>query len=337
MKQALFYIKKPGGMVQCTLCPRFCMIADGKTGFCSVRKKKKGRLVSLVYARPCSVNADPIEKKPLFHFAPGTSCLSICTVGCNLDCAFCQNWEISHPESIFGDNVPPERIVEIARENSLPGIAYTYTEPTIFYEYTLDCMKLAKKAGLYNVWVSNGYINPEPAKKVSRYLDAINVDLKGDIKFYQKLCAVPDEEPMKKALKIYRENNVWIEVTNLVIPGYNDMERQISGLVAWVRKALGPETPMHFSRFFPHYKMSHAMPTPPEKLEKAAGIAEKADMHYVYVGNMPNKRENTHCPKCGAVAIKRNGYNTELYVDKKGRCRQCSTRIALAGMKWTGD
>ncbi len=334
MQEALFYEKSLGTTVRCTLCPRNCTISDGKRGACGVRENKKGKLYSLVYGKLCSMSMDPIEKKPLFHFAPGTQCLSISTVGCNLQCKYCQNWEISHPETkeIFGEYTEPERVVEIAKRYGSPGIAYTYTEPTVFYEYALDTMKIARKEGLYNVWVSNGYTNPEPVKKISRYMDAINVDMKGDMKFYQQLCGVPDEEPIKKALKIYKENGVWIEITTLVIPGYNDTKEIIQSIAKWIKKNLGAETPMHFSRFFPHYKLTSVEPTPVKTLEMAADIATKTGMRYVYTGNVPDGRENTLCPKCGATLIERDGYNIGK-INRK--CPKCGEKVLIGGEKWT--
>jgi pyruvate formate lyase activating enzyme len=336
-------------------------------------------LQSLVYGRPCSINIDPIEKKPLFHFAPGTRCLSIATMGCNLSCSFCQNWEISHPyrknigslgsgsggylgsgikaqkQDGTGPNegtdaftdidyVDPEAVVEMAMANGLPGIAYTYTEPTIFFEYAYDIMKLARKAGLYNVWVSNGYTSPAPAKKAARYMDAVNVDLKGDVAFYKSLCGVPagtpalpkrgkqesPEAPMHKALKIYKDAGVWIETTTLIIPGKNDMPVVIEGIVNWVKASLGAETPMHFSRFFPHYKMVAVPPTPVESLDVAADLARSAGMKYVYVGNVSGRSEDTPCPKCGAVVIGRSGYSVRY----KRACPKCKAELALAGLKW---
>ena len=286
MKEAMFYEKKDGKRVQCHLCPRNCMIADGKTGFCGVRKNTGGKLYSLVYGKPCAVNVDPIEKKPIYHFRPGTFCLSIGTVGCNLDCSFCQNWDISHPDGIFGESLPPERAVEMCRKRDLPGIAYTYNEPTIWTEYALDTMKLARKESLYNVWVSNGYTSPEAVREVSRYMDAINVDLKGDVKFYNKLCGIANEEPVKNALLLYRKAKVHIEVTNLVIPGFNDRPEQMRRLVSWVAENLGRETPIHFSRFFPHFRMHDTPVTPLETLRKAEGIAKKDGMKHVHLGNV---------------------------------------------------
>jgi pyruvate formate lyase activating enzyme len=298
MKEALFYKQLSGdrkGFVQCQLCPHNCTIAENKKGICGVRKNNGGRLYSLVYGRLCSMNVDPIEKKPLFHFAPGTDCLSICTVGCNLTCSFCQNSEISHPadNEVFGKETSPEQIISIAKEHHLPGIAYTYTEPAVAWEFYIEVMKLARKAGLYNVWVSNGYISPEPAKKIAKHMDAINVDMKGDVKFYQKLCGVPDEEPIRKALKIYRKAGVWIEVTNLIIPGFNDKPAQVKELAAWVKGSLGQDTPLHFSRFHPYYRMTDVEPTPVETLEMAYEAARKAGLKWVYIGNVPGHGHGT--------------------------------------------
>ena len=332
MKEALFYKKLEGKKVRCFLCPRKCVILPGKTGFCGVRENQAGVLYSLVYERLCSMAVDPIEKKPLYHFAPGSSCLSICTVGCNLDCQFCQNWQISHPEKVTGEHVPPERIVEIAKKQGVEGISYTYTEPTIFFEYALDTMKLARKAGFYNCWVSNGFTNPEPVLEASRYLDAINIDIKGSEAFYRKLCNVPSEAAVKKAARIYREQGVWVEVTTLVIPGYNDSRRVLAGISRWVRKNLGPDTPMHFSRFHPHFKMRDAEPTPARTLEMAHKIALKEGLRYVYIGNIPGHRgESTYCPECGKPLIERRGFGVAAMRDT---CT-CGHKLALAGRKWS--
>jgi len=348
MREAQFW-KKVGGNVQCKLCPRSCIIPEAARGFCGVRQNVGGVLQSLVYGRPCAINTDPIEKKPLFHFAPGTRCLSIATMGCNLDCKFCQNADISHPDKSIIDSMShhgsaagdgsdkgafdyadPEAIVEMAKANGLPGIAYTYTEPTVFFEYALDTMKLARKSGLYNVWVSNGYTSPAPARKAARYMDAINVDLKGDLAFYKSLCSVPDEKPMHAALKIYKKAGVWIEVTTLMIPGRNDRPAVVGGIVDWVKASLGTGTPMHFSRFFPHFRLKDVSPTPVETLEMAAGIAKNAGMKYVYVGNVAGEGENTTCPKCGAVVIQRLGYEIRY----KRACPKCKKAVKLAGLKW---
>jgi len=331
MKEALFYKKLKENKVQCNLCPMNCTIENNKTGFCGVRKNTEGKLYSLVYAKPCSTSIDPIEKKPFFHFAPGSQCLSVATVGCNLACSFCQNNSISHPDNIFGENLEPEEIIKLAINFGAKGIAYTYTEPTIFYEFALDIMKLAKKKKLYNVWVSNGYTNPEPAKKAASYMDAINVDIKGDIKFYQKLCSVPDEEPMHRSLKIYKEKKVFIEITNLMIPGFNDKPEQIKNLVSWVKTNLGKQTPLHFSRFHPAYKLTNVKPTDEKTLENAYNIAKDMGMDYVYVGNIfGHKYESTYCPKCGKVVIERRGYQI---VSKKNKC-SCGQNILIKGKRY---
>jgi pyruvate formate lyase activating enzyme len=337
MKEALFY-EKTGEQdrVKCVLCPRFCVIAEGNRGFCRTRENVKGSLYAPYYGKPSSVGIDPIEKKPFFHFAPGSLTFSIATIGCNLACSFCQNWELSHPKhELPNENIPPERVVEIAKEQGAQGIAYTYTEPTIFYEYALDTMKLARKAGLYNVWVSNGYTSPEPVRKAARYMDAINVDLKGDIQFYKELCSVPDEDPAKEALKIYKKGGVFIEITNLVIPGYNDSPEQVRKLVEWVKKSLGPDTPIHFSRFHPQHRLTDVKPTPVKTLERAHNIARKAGMKWVYVGNVPGHvAESTHCPnpKCGkSVLIERTGFESRI---ASKTCPKCRSKLLLEGKKW---
>jgi pyruvate formate lyase activating enzyme len=286
MREAGFYEKLPGKKVRCRLCPRRCQILCGQTGFCGVRKNVDGILKSLVYGKPCAVHIDPIEKKPLYHFKSGTSCLSIGTVGCNLDCSFCQNFDISHPKGVFGEDMSPKMVIEMCTQRELPGIAYTYNEPTIWIEYALDTMKLAKKAGLYNIWVSNGYTNPGPAKEISKHLDAINVDIKGDTPFYSKLCGIPNEDPVRKALLIYKKAGVHIEVTNLIIPGFNDKPEQVDKLVSWVAEKLGKDTPMHFSRFFPHFKMRDMHITPMKTLEMAEKTAKKHGIKNVHLGNV---------------------------------------------------
>jgi pyruvate formate lyase activating enzyme len=335
MKEALFYTKMAAEKVRCTLCPRFCIIQDGKTGACGARKNQAGTLYSAVYGKLCSLHIDPIEKKPLFHFAPGTECLSIATMGCNLMCSFCQNWEVSHPENpedMAAESMEPEKVIELAKSYKVPGIAYTYTEPTVFFEYALDVMRLAREQGLYNVWVSNGYINPEPARKAAKYMDAVNVDLKGDGPFYKRLCGIPNEDPIRESLKIYRKAGVWIEVTTLLIPGYNDSEKTVAGIVTWVKENLGEDTPMHFSRFYPQYKLTNVEPTPVKTIEAAVKIAEGLGMHYVYAGNVyAHDKESTHCPKCGRKVVDRTGYHIS---NIRATCPSCGAKIALAGEKW---
>jgi len=332
MKEALFYKRLTNERVQCFLCPRKCVILPEKRGFCGVRENQGGRLVSLVYGRLCSASVDPIEKKPLFHFAPGSECLSICTVGCNLDCNFCQNSDISHPEGIIGEDTPPEKIVDQAIGYGVKGIAYTYTEPTVFFEYALDIMKLAKKRGLYNVWVSNGFTNQEPAMEASRYLHAINVDIKGSDRFYKKLCNVPNEKAIRDALLIYKEQKVWTEVTNLMIPGWNTDKKDTESLCKWVVKNLGEDTPIHFSRFHPSFRMMDIKPTPVKILEEAGKIAREVGLRWVYIGNVwGHGGESTSCPSCRKTLISRDGFSINRTILK---C-ECGEKVPIAGREWS--
>ena len=319
-KECLFYEKLPGKKVRCKLCPRECYIQNNSTGFCRVRKNLDGKLYSLVYSRPCTLSIDPIEKKPLFHFLPGTSCLSIATCGCNLACTFCQNYEISQCE-IFGEFRSPEEIVDLAKKYKVKTIAYTYTEPTIFYEYSLDIMKLAKKEGLKNVWVSNGYINKEPIKKIMPYLDAINVDVKGPEKLYSSLC-YSSLKPVLEALLEFRK--VWIEITSLIIPTYNDSKKWVSYLSNWIKNNLGEDTPLHLSRFYPSYKLRNLEPTKISVLKELYKEAKKK-LNYVYIGNVfDSKYESTYCPRCGELIVRREGYNVNF---KGYKCKKCNTEI----------
>lgn len=332
MKEAMFYEKSAGGKVDCRLCARYCKgISDGQTGFCGVRKNVKGKLYSLVYGKACSMAMDPIEKKPLFHFAPGTSCLSIATVGCNFRCLHCQNWEISQPKEITGEDMEPEKVVETAKAQGAKGIAYTYTEPTVFYEYAYDTMKLASKAGLYNVWVSNGYTTPEAIKHASKYLDAVNVDVKGNDEFYKKVCMTPGLQPVHDALLAYKKHGVFLELTTLVIPGYNDSEKEILKMVKWVKDNLGVDVPLHFSAFYPQHKMTDVPATPVKTLEMCYDITRKEGMNWVYLGNVRTERESTFCRKCGQAVIERSGYNTIYHGDK---CAKCGTSVPVAGKRW---
>ena len=334
-KEALFYKKLAGKnkLVKCELCPWRCTIADGKTGYCHVRMNFDGVLRSLVYGLPVSIAIDPIEKKPLFHFAPGTRCLSIATVGCNLRCKFCQNYTISQEYgAINGEEMSPEEVVALAKSYGVEGLSYTYTEPTVFYEYALDIMKLAKKEGFYNMWVSNGYTNPEPIRRMAKYLDAVNVDLKGNDEFYRKVCGGIGIKPVFDALKAYVKNKVWVEVTNLIIPGYNDSDKEIANLAVWVRDNLGKATPLHFSAFHPQYKLTNAPATPAATLEKAVKIAKAKGMRWVYAGNVwGNRYESTWCWKCGSLVIKRAGFDVVSFWKK---CGKCGEKVDLKGMEF---
>jgi pyruvate formate lyase activating enzyme len=304
-------------------------------GRCGVRKNIDGKLYALNYGKVVALNIDPIEKKPLYHFLPGTFSLSLATVGCNFRCLYCQNWEISQSfkgsKEIPGEVLPPERIVEIALKNNLPSISYTYTEPTIFLEYALDTMKLAKKAGLKNIFVSDGFMSEEAAKLVIPYLDANNIDVKGfSEEFYQKVCG-GRLQPVLETAKLMKKSGVWIEITTLVIPTFNDNEETFEGIAKWIYENLGPETPWHVSQFCGSisWRLQHIPDTSVETLEKAIEIGKKVGLKYVYIGNIPgHKAENTYCPKCGTLAINRVNYFIHRY-DKNGKCPKCGEELNL--------
>ncbi|MEM5872449.1 MAG: AmmeMemoRadiSam system radical SAM enzyme [Candidatus Aenigmatarchaeota archaeon] len=338
MKEAIFY-KKLRNAVKCNLCARGCVIPEGQLGFCRTRKNINGKLYSLVYGKLCSVAIDPIEKKPLYHFAPGSHTLSISTVGCTFNCRFCCNYEISQEwKEIVGEEYLPKDIVEIALNHKCEGISYTYTEPTVQFEFSLDTAKIAKQKGLYNMWVSNGYTKPEAIKQISKYLDAVTLDFKGSAneEFYKKYSLVPKVEPMFDALLAYKQNKVYIEITNLIIPKIGDNLQDLKKLCKWIVDNLGSETPFHILQFFPTYKLLDLPRTPLETLEKAYDVAKKEGLKYVYVGNVfGHKYENTYCPKCKNVLIERTILGvTNFFLKKDLRCPNCKTKIPIFGEKW---
>jgi len=321
MKEAMFYEKKGQGL-QCHICPHNCVIAEGKRGFCGVRENRDGKLYLLVYGKPVSVCIDPVEKKPLFHFLPGSKVYSIGTVGCNLRCQHCQNWQISQERDIIGEDLSPEKVVENALDEGCSGIAYTYNEPTIFYEYVYDTARLARKKGLKNIMVTNGYINQEPLKKLYKYIDAANVDLKGFTERFYKDIPSSSLAPVLETLKTIKGmENCWLEITTLIIPTLNDDIKTIKEMCIWTKENLGDKTPLHFSRFFPFYKLEHLPPTPPETLIKARDIALKTGLKFVYVGNiLLEESENTCCQKCKRLLIERKGFSITKNKVKDGRC-----------------
>ncbi len=318
--------------VQCQLCPFRCFLPEGSRGICRVRMNVGGRLKTLVYAQPVSVHIDPIEKKPVYHMLPGSRIFSIATVGCNLRCSFCQNWEISqcNPEEAkaAGQIMTPEQVVDAAIENNCNSIAYTYSEPIVFYEYVLDIARLAKQKGLRNVLVSAGYINQEPLKKLAPYFDVIKIDLKGfNEQFYRKVVG-GDLKYVLAALKELHDLRVLTEVVNLVVPSLNDDMEEIARMSKWVYDNMGPDTPLFFSRFTPQYKLGNLPATPIETLEKARKIAMDAGLRYVYIGNVPgHPGENTYCPSCGRMLIHRYGYAILENNIVKGKCVFCRKEI----------
>ena len=331
LHEALYWRKLPDGRIQCELCPNRCILKDGQRGLCTVRENKGGTLYTLVYGKPCAVHVDPVEKKPFFHVAPSSRVFSIATVGCNLRCIFCQNWQISQtrPEETGHYEMSPAATVDALTKNGCRIIAYTYTEPTVFYEYMLDTARLIKEQGFFNTMHTCGYINPAPLRELLKYMDAINVDLKGfNEKFYRRMSS-GRLEPVLEALKIIKQEGVWLEVTNLVIPGANDQPEDVRKMCEWIKENLGRDTPLHFGRFFPHYKLGNLPPTPIETLEMARKIALDTGLRYVYIGNVPgNPAENTYCPNCGKLLVKRSGYIVGENNIVDGKCKFCDYKIA---------
>lgn len=335
MREAMFYEKLENKGVRCRLCAFNCTIPEGKTGTCRVRKNIDGTLYSLNYDKVSIANPDTIEKKPLYHFAPGSYAFSIATPGCNWRCKYCQNWDLSQGE-IEGKSISPEEIVRRAKDTGCQGISYTYSEPTIFYELTYDTAKIAHKEGLYNTYVTNGYMNPEPIREISPYIDAVTVDFKGsgEKEFLRKFSSVPSPEPIYRGLEEWSKQKVHVEITDLLVPNIGDSMEKTRDLVKWVKENLGDETPIHFIKFFPHYLVLDLPQTPLETLEKAYKIAKREEMKYVYIGNVFGEKNNTYCPGCGKLLINRLGMKTLEYQIMDGKCPYCNEKINIKGEKW---
>lgn len=330
-QKALYYETLSKKKVKCLLCPRRCIITKGNRGFCRVRENRNGEYYTLVHSNPCAVHIDPIEKKPLFHFLPSTTALSLATAGCNFTCKNCQNWDISqaNPDDTINFEISPEMMVNLALKYTTPTIAYTYTEPTVFFEYMLETAKIAKKKGVLNIYHSNGFINQKPLLELIPYLDGANIDLKAfSNEFYQNITG-GTLYPVLETLKTLKKQGVWLEITNLVIPTKNDSESMIKELCQWVKENLGNDVPIHLSRFYPQYKLQNLPPTPIETLNNASEIARNIGLHYVYIGNVPGvPEENTYCPNCNKIVIERKGYNITAINLKKSKCKFCKTEIA---------
>ena len=328
-REALFYTKISGG-VQCEKCPHGCILAEHETGFCRNRVNAGGKMYTIAYGNPCAVHIDPIEKKPLFHFLPSTQAFSIAVAGCNLRCLNCQNWEISQfsPKETENADMMPGKVVEQCLENHCESIAYTYSEPNTFYEYAYDTATIARKAGIKNVWKSSGYINEIPLRKLCKVVDAANIDLKGfDNDVYLKLNGVK-LAPVLRTLKIFKEEHVWLEITNLVVPTWTDNLDVIKKMCDWLATNGLTENPLHFSRFTPLYKLNQLPLTPVSILEKAKEIASNAGLKYVYIGNVSQTgTEDTVCPKCGRKIIGRAGYVITSFDIVDGRCKFCGEKI----------
>ena len=361
LHETMFYEKLSGGEVLCTLCPHDCRIRDGGRGACAVRFNDRGTLYTVVYDKVVSRQIDPVEKKPLFHFFPGSSAYSIATVGCNLRCSFCQNWEVAQwpkemlPTSldeggklaakepvcpqlatlggaVVGERVAPEEIVLAAIAPGCRSIAFTYTEPTIFYELAYDTAMVARARGVKTVIVTNGFISEAPLRKLATVLDAANVDLKFfKPESYRKISRAR-LEPILAAIRLYRELGVWVEVTTLVIPGVNDSDEELRGIAKFLR-SVGPEVPWHVSQFYPAYKMTDRPPTPVATLRRAVEIGRAAGLRYVYEGNVPGEKgENTYCHRCKALLIERYGFRLLQNRISKGACPDCGAKVDGVGM-----
>ena len=335
MIEAYLYKKLPDKKVLCQNCAHYCQISAGKRGICGERENIDGKLYALNYGKAIACHIDPIEKKPFFHFLPGSHSLSIATVGCNFRCDNCQNWDISQGskqiKEIPGENLSPQQIVKLAIENKLPSISYTYTEPTIFLEYALDTMKIVKSQGLKNAWVTNGFLSKEALELIAPYLDAANVDLKSfDEKFYQKNCG-GKLQPILDTLKLMKKMGIWTEITTLVIPSLSDSNENFNDIAQFIYRELGSETPWHVSKFSPKisWKLQHLPETQLETIEKACQIGLETGLKYVYSGNIIGQAsEDTYCSKCNTVNIDRTGYQI-VRLDKNGFCYKCGTDLNL--------
>ena len=331
LKEALYWERTETGRVLCLLCPHGCRIADGQVGLCRVRKNVGGSLFSLNYGRVSAVHLDPVEKKPLFHFHPGSLILSLGTVGCNLACSFCQNWTIAHTGDTAGTRLlSPEHAVAMAQaEPGNIGLAYTYNEPFIWYEYVLETAERARASGLKNVLVTNGYVQEEPLRRMLPLIDAMNVDVKSTRQeFYRELCRGTPEPP-RRTVEIAKECGCLVEVTNLVIPNWNDGEEDLRALIDWVA-GVDPNMPLHFSRYHPDYRLAEP-PTPAETLFRARELAREK-LRYVYVGNLWRAdAENTDCPSCGQTVIARQGFAVLSRAVKDGKCEACGADLPIIG------
>ena len=335
-KEAVLYEKLPDDKVRCTACARYCEIGKGQIGLCGVRGNVDGKLDLFVYGKVIAGHVDPVEKKPVVHYRPGSKVFSIATTGCNWLCKYCQNYDISQRRKDEGSDMTPEQVVQTALDYQADGIAYTYNQPSIFIEFARDCGVLARKKGLYNVFVSNGYDTPETVKMMGEFLDCITVDFKGSAEpdFTRKYIGVPDPKPIfETLLEIRDKTKIHVEITDLIVPKVGDNLEYAKKLSKFVYDEFGPEMPIHFLRFHPDYKMMEFPSTPVETLEKHCDVAKKVGLKYVYIGNVPgHPLEHTYCPECKNIAIKRYGFNIEKWnLDEKNQCKFCGNKIPIVG------
>ncbi|MFA5338608.1 MAG: AmmeMemoRadiSam system radical SAM enzyme [Candidatus Omnitrophota bacterium] len=319
-----------GDLVQCELCPNGCVLDEGQKGNCRARSNKGGKVISLVYGKPCAVHVDPIEKKPLYHFLPASSAFSIGTAGCNLHCKYCQNWDISQSDPEETDNIdlPPGELARRAAAYNCRSIAYTYNDPVIYLEYVLDTAKIGREAGIKSVFITAGYINPKPLDDLCSAVDAIKVDFKGITEEFYNKVSFGRLRPVLDTIKAIKERKVWMELVNLIVPTLNDKKDDLARLIDWTVENVGADVPLHFSKFWPQYQLKNLPPTPEETLDAAWKMAKKRGVHYAYVGNIPSHDgNNTYCPKCGKLLIKRVGYDVLENNVANGRCASCNEAI----------
>ena len=335
LKESYLYQKLGKNKAQCKTCSHYCILLDGQRGKCGVRENKNGEIFALNYGKACAIKVDNIEKKPFYHYLPGTKTLSISSPGCNFSCHNCHTWRMSQEpkilKSISGKNIMPEKIVEYTVKNNIPSISYAYTEPTTFFEYALDTMKLAKKEGLKNLWVTNGYLSKEALEKVLPYLDAVNVDLKGfSDEFYAENCGAL-LSPVLDSLRAFKKNKIWVEVTTLAVPKVSDSEKMFKDIAVFIKNYLGPQTPWHINQFYGHdsWKTQILPDTPAQTLEKAYKMGKKIGLQYVYTGSFPGtENEDTYCPECHAKMIDRMKDSIKRF-DRNGRCGKCGQGLNI--------
>ena len=335
MREGILYRQTSGGRVICNICNRRCNLGESQTGFCMVRKNINGKIYSTVYGKPSAINLDPIEKKPLFHFNPGSNVLSIGTVGCDFNCQYCQNWDLSRAfthEEETSNEISPDKIVQMAKEEGTSGISYTYNEPSIFLEYVLDIAKLAHKAGLFNTFVTNGYMTVEAAKETRGLIDAATIDFKASANqgFARKYISIPSEKPIFDTILEFKKNNIFIEITDLIVPGVGDDMEDAKRLIVWIRDNIGNETPLHFLAFHPDYKMLNTLATSRKTLEKHYLLAKRLGMKHIYVGNTDVGYNDTYCASCNALLIKRNIFNVLKNNMIKNTCPKCGAEANIA-------
>ncbi|MDD5432548.1 MAG: AmmeMemoRadiSam system radical SAM enzyme [Candidatus Omnitrophica bacterium] len=329
-KEALLYETLEKNIVHCFLCAHQCRIAEDKFGFCGVRQNLAGKLFTFAYGEVITAHVDPIEKKPLYHFLPGTKSFSVATIGCNFRCSFCQNWQISQQSfrdgNLGGEKIFPQGIVELALKNKCRSISYTYTEPTIFFEYAFETAKLAHEKGLYNIFVTNGFMTRECIELAQPYLDAANIDLKFFKQdSYKRVCS-GSLQPVLDSIKLMHKLGIWVEVTTLVIPGENDSEEELSGIAKFI-SGVSKDMPWHISAFHPDYKFSEYNPTPQATLKKAYDLGKNAGLNFVYVGNVLGWDDNTYCPSCKKVVVEREGFSVLGKNIKQDKCGSCGIII----------